>query len=157
MKPIRSAALAVALAVLALAGFSYASFARQEAPPAKEFHKANRETIHAYIMLIRLRGDLLGRFKDTGEWPDDKEANAALAGHSKYWQERLAAGQALFAAGMQGDYWDNVAFIVFEAPSIEKAREIVAADPAVKAYVFEAQVRPLDVHFISDKYSVEPQ
>lgn len=143
-----------AMAVLVLSPFS---IARQvEKPPGQEFRQANKKTIHAYIMLIRLRSDLLGRWKDTGKWPDDKKANRALQEHSKYWQERLKGGQALVAAGMNGDYWDNVAFIIFEAPSIEEARKIVAADPAVKAYVFQAQVRPLDVHFISDKYSVAP-
>jgi hypothetical protein len=28
----------------------------------------------------------------------------------------------------------------------------VKADPAVKSYVFQAQVRPFDVSFITDKY-----
>ena len=80
----------------------------------------------------------------------------ALAGHSNYWKEKLAEGHALMAAGMDGDYWDNAAFIVFEAASLDEARAIAAADPAVKAYVFQAQVRPLTVHFISDKYSAAP-
>ena len=53
---------------------------------------------------------------------------------------------------MKGDYWDNVAMIVFEAESEEQAQQIVKADPAVKAYVFQAQVRPFDVSFITDKY-----
>jgi uncharacterized protein YciI len=53
---------------------------------------------------------------------------------------------------MKGDYWDNVALIVFEAESEEPAQKIVKADPAVKAYVFQGQVRPFDVSFITDKY-----
>jgi uncharacterized protein YciI len=51
--------------------------------------------------------------------------------------------------------WDNVALIVFEAASQDEAEEIVAKDPAVKAYVFQSQVRPFDVHFISNKYSAD--
>jgi uncharacterized protein YciI len=48
-----------------------------------------------------------------------------------------------------------VALIVFEAKSLEEAERIVKSDPAVKAYVFQAQVRPFDVQFISDKYCAE--
>ena len=60
---------------------------------------------------------------------------------------------ALLAGGMNGDYWDNVALIVFEADSEAEAQRIVKDDPAVKSYVFQAQVRPFDVSFISNKYS----
>jgi uncharacterized protein YciI len=42
--------------------------------------------------------------------------------------------------------------IVFKAESEEQAQKIVKADPAVKAYVFQAQVRSFDVNFITDKY-----
>ena len=121
----------------------------------QRYEKANPESIKAFIMLIRLRHDLLGKFQDTGEWPDDPEANAALKGHSEYWAEQLASGTALFAGGMEGEYWDNAAFIVFEAESLEAAQRIVAQDPAVESYVFEAQVRPFTVHFISNKYGSE--
>ncbi|HET9483850.1 MAG TPA: YciI family protein [Xanthomonadales bacterium] len=120
--------------------------------PAPRYARANEKPIASYIVLLRLRYDLYGKWRDTGKWPDDPAANEALAGHGKYWQEQLGRGNALLAAGMKDDYWDNVAFVIFEAESLEKAKAIVAADPAVKAYVFQAQVRPLDVHFISDKY-----
>jgi len=43
--------------------------------------------------------------------------------------------------------------IVFEAGSQEEADALVAADPAVKAFVFQAQARPFDIRFISNKYS----
>ena len=106
-------------------------------------------------MLIRLRWDLFGRWRDTGEWPNDPEANTALGGHSRYWQQQLAAGRAVLGGGMKGDFWDNTAVIIFEASSEEEANEIVANDPAVKAYVFQAQVRPFQVHFISNKFQVK--
>jgi uncharacterized protein YciI len=53
---------------------------------------------------------------------------------------------------MDGDYWDNVAMIIFEAGSEKEAKELVANDPAVKAYVFQAQVRPFDVTAITNKF-----
>ena len=59
------------------------------------------------------------------------------------------------AGGMKGDYWDNVAMIVFEAGSEEEARRIAREDPAVKSYVFQAQVRPFDVSFLTNKFQSE--
>ena len=117
------------------------------------YDKANKEDIHAYVMLIRLRGDLYAKWKSTGKWPDDKEANQALAEHSRYWHDKLKDGQAILAGGMDGDYWDNVALIIFEANSQSQAEATVAADPAVKAYIFRAQVRPFTVHFITSKFA----
>ena len=122
------------------------------AEPQKSYAQANKKKIDAYIVLLRLRHDLFLKWKETGKWPDDKEANAALSGHSAYWAKQLGQGRAILAGGMKGDYWDNVAMIVFEAESEEQAQQIVKADPAVKAYVFQAQVRPFDVSFITDKY-----
>jgi len=121
--------------------------------PGGEYREANRETISAYIVLLRLRYDLYGKWKATGIWPDDSEAREALAGHSRYWSGMVRKGTALFAGGMGGDYWDNAALIVFEAESMEAAQEIANQDPAVKAFVFQAEVRPFDVHYISNKYS----
>jgi len=119
--------------------------------------RANKEEIKAYIVLIRLRGDLFDKWKATGTWPDDEAANRALTAHSQYWDAQLKSGLAILAGGMNGDYWDNVALIVFEADSMAAAESIVKNDPAVKAYVFQAQVRPFDVHFITNKFSVSPQ
>ena len=45
----------------------------------REFAKANKEQLEAYVVLLRLRHDLYLKWKDTGKWPDDKQANAALA------------------------------------------------------------------------------
>lgn len=123
------------------------------AAKAVEYAKMNRGTIASYVMLIRLRGDLYAKWKATGKWPEDADANKALAAHGTYWQDQLKAGRALFAGGMKGEYWDNMALIVFEAGSQQEADALVAADPAVKAFVFQAQARPFDVHFISNKYS----
>jgi uncharacterized protein YciI len=119
------------------------------------FAKANKQKLDAYVMLIRLRHDLYLRWKETGKWPDDKKANAALAAHGEYWSKQLKAGKALLAGGMKGDYWDNVALIIFEAGSQAEADLIAKDDPAVRAYVFQAQVRPFDVSFISNKYQTE--
>ncbi len=121
----------------------------------REFAKANKQKIEAYVVLLRLRHDLYLKWKETGRWPDDKEANAALAGHGEYWAKQLKAGSALMAGGMKGDYWDNAALIVFEAGSQAEAEQIVKQDPAVRTYVFQAQVRPFDVHFLSNKYQAK--
>jgi uncharacterized protein YciI len=118
----------------------------------REFGKANKQQLEAYVVLLRLRHDLYLRWKDTGKWPDDKQANAALAEHGKYWSKQLKAGRALMAGGMKGDYWDNAALIIFEAGSQAEAEQIVKDDPAVRAYVFQAQVRPFEVIFLSNKY-----
>lgn len=139
-------------AAVGVAAASTASAQQPETAGPRAFAKANKQKIEAYVVLLRLRHDLFLRWKDTGKWPDDKEANAALAGHGVYWQEQLAKGRAVLAGGMKGDYWDNAALIVFEAASEAEAREIVGNDPAVKAYVFQAQVRGFDVHFLTNKY-----
>ena len=123
---------------------------RAEPPPA--YAKGNKQKIEAYVVLLRLRHDLFLRWKESGKWPDDKEANAALAAHGKYWATQLGEGRAILAGGMDGDYWDNVALIVFEAESEEQAQKIVKADPAVRAFIFQAQVRPFGVSFITNKY-----
>lgn len=121
------------------------------------FGRANPSPINAFVMLIRLRTDLYSRWKATGHWPDDAAANAALSAHSQYWAQQLRRGRALFAGGMDGDYWDNIALIVFEARSQSEAEAIAAGDPAVRSYVFQVQVRPFDVHFITNKFDVSPQ
>lgn len=114
--------------------------------------KANPKQLNAYVMLLRLRYDLFGKWKATGVWPDDPAANKVLGEHSKYWDEQLKSGRAIFAGGMNGEYWDNAAMIVFEAPSQQEAEAMAKNDPAVKAYVFQAQVRPFDVSFLTNKF-----
>ena len=143
--------------VAAVAGATYIALGQQPkaTEPPRAFAKANKQKIDAYVVLLRLRHDLFLKWKETGKWPDDKDANKALAGHGEYWQKQLKDGHAVLAGGMKGDYWDNVALIVFEAGSEAEANEIVKNDPAVKAYVFQAQVRPFDVQFITNKYQTE--
>jgi len=52
------------------------------------------------------------------------------------------------AGGMRGEYWDNVAMIIFRAQSESEAKQLVQQDPAVRAHVFQAQVRGFDVSWI---------
>lgn len=115
--------------------------------------KANKEKISAYVVLLRLRGDIYAKWKETGVWSADPEADKALDGHSMYWAQQLKAGHAITAGAMDGDYWDNVALIVFEAASSEEAESIVKADPAVRAHVFQAQVRPFNVFWLTNKFN----
>lgn len=114
--------------------------------------KANNAKIQAYVVLLRLRWDIYAKWKETGVWPDDAEANKALEGHSAYWTQQLKSGRAITAGAMNGDYWDNAAIIVFEAASPEEAETIMKNDPAVKAHVFQAQVRPFDVFWVTNKF-----
>ncbi len=155
-KRTRIFAYALGTTLLLVAGVQLTR-ARQPTPaatnPPRAYAKANDRPLSAYVVLLRLRHDLFLKWKDTGKWPDDKDANKALAAHSEYWSQQLKDGKALFAGGMNGDYWDNAALIVFEAESEAQAQRIVKEDPAVQAYVFQAQVRPFNVSFISNKYT----
>ena len=117
--------------------------------------KANKEKISAYVVLLRLRGDIYTKWKETGVWPAEPEADKAIGGHSMYWAQQLKAGHAITAGAMDGDYWDNFALIVFEAASSEEAESIVRADPAVRAHVFQAQVRPFNVFWLTNKFNVD--
>jgi len=128
--------------------------AQAPAPPAEKncVGKANKAKIQAYIVLLRLRYDIYAKWKETGVWPDDPEANKALEGHSAYWAQQLKSGRAITAGAMNGDYWDNAAIIVFEAASPGEAETIMKNDPAVKAHVFQAQVRPFDVFWVTNKF-----
>ena len=116
------------------------------------YGKSNPDVLNAYIMLIRLRHDLYLRWQDTGIFPDEPGVSEALNGHSNYWAEQLREGRMLFGGGMEGEFWDNVAMIVFSADSLEEAETIVNNDPAVKSYVFQAQVRPFRVNTITNKF-----
>lgn len=139
------------LLIAAFSLFLLASFGAQGDGSAT-FSKAHSGHRDGFIVLLRLRYDLFARWKATGKWPDDQAANAALDGHVKYWDEQVRIGNALLAGGMKGDYWDNVAMIIIDAPNEEAAKAIVNGDPAVKAYVFQAQVRPFDTQWVSTKY-----
>lgn len=44
---------------------------------------------------------------------------------------------------------------MFEGGSEAEAQKIARNDPAVKAYVLQAQVRPFDVHLLTNKYQPE--
>lgn len=126
-------------------------------PAAPSIGRANPHKISAYAVLLRLRTDIYLKWKATGQWPSDPTVDQALDGHSQYWEKQLQAGRAVFAGAMGGDYWDNVALVIFEADSLEQAQQLAADDPAVKAYAFQAQVRPFDVFWITNKYGVGGQ
>lgn len=138
-----------------------ASFATAEGdttrPPGQAFSRANPHKISAFVVLLRLRTDVYLKWKATGQWPSDPMLDQALDGHTRYWEQQLKVGHALLAGAMGGDYWDNVALVVFEAASLEQAQQIADADPAVKAYAFQAQVRPFDVFWITNKYGTATQ
>jgi hypothetical protein len=62
------------------------------------------------------------------------------------------AGRAVITGGMNGDDWDNVALIILDVATEAEAKALVAADPPIKAYVFQAQVRPFDTGWVSTKF-----
>ena len=141
------------LALLTLAAGAIAQATPSAAPQSGRSHASAFEgPRRAFVMLIRLRHDLWLRYRQTGTWPDDAEANAALNGHVAYWRSQLAAGPALFAGTMEGDFWDNASIIVFEAASLEAAQAMVDADPAVRSFVFQAQVRPFTIHWMTNRF-----
>jgi len=114
--------------------------------------RANPKKVSAYVMLLRLRWDLFAKWKETGKWQADEETDKALDAHAEYWTKQLKEGRAILAGGMNGDYWDNVAMIIFEATSLQEAETLAKNDPAVKAYAFQAQVRPFDVLWLTNKF-----
>lgn len=136
-----------ALAVILCAGLPH--IAHSEEAPKAEAAKPNP----TWIVLLRLRYDLYARWKAEGKWPDDKAANAALEAHSQYWKQKQMEGSVILAGGMDGDYWDNSAQIIFRAPDKAAADAIVAADPAVKAYAFQAQIRPFTISILPSNSS----
>jgi uncharacterized protein YciI len=101
--------------------------------------RANKTKIQAYLMLPRLRWDLYAKWKETGVWQANAETDRALDAHSEYWAKQLKDGRAVLAGAMNGDFWDNVALIVFEAASLEEAETLTKNDPALKAYAFQAR------------------
>jgi uncharacterized protein YciI len=116
--------------------------------------RANPHKLSAYVVLLRLRTDVYLKWKATGVWSADPDTDKALEAHSAYWDAQLKAGHAILAGAMGGDYWDNVAMVIFEADSLKDAERIANEDPAVKAYAFQAQVRPFDVFFLTNKYGL---
>ena len=97
------------------------------APPAQIktcIDRANKAKISAYVMLLRLRWDLFAKWKETGVWSADAETDKVLDAHAEYWARQLKEGRAILAGGMNGDYWDNVAMIIFEATSQEEAETL---------------------------------
>jgi len=139
---------------LATMGFLGTAVGDSPAPASQTFGRANPHKVSAYVVLLRLRTDIYLKWKTTGKWPSDPTVDQALDGHSQYWEQQLKAGHALLAGAMGGDYWDNVALVVFEAESLEQAQQVAQADPAVKAFAFQAQVRPFDVFWLTNKYTV---
>lgn len=143
--------------VLAAMGFLATPGQDSVSAEGQAFGRANPHKISGYVVLLRLRTDIYLKWKATGKWPSDPMVDQALDGHSQYWEQQLKAGRAVLAGAMGGDYWDNSALVVFEAESLEQAQQIAEADPAVKAYAFQVQVRPFDVFWVTNKYSVAGQ
>lgn len=155
---LRSAAMIGLLGVWLMAGLPRALGQNATPAPTKNcVGKANKAKISAYVMLLRLRWDLYAKWKETGKWPSDPETDKALDAHSEYWAKQLKQGRAILAGGMNGDYWDNVALIIFEATSLQEAEALAKNDPAVKVYAFQAQVRPFDVHWLTNKFQPDAQ
>jgi hypothetical protein len=72
------------------------------------------------------------------DWP---ESSKDTRKQTTRWMRRPNPGQsnskrrgAILAGGMNGDYWDNVAMIIFEASSQDEAKTLAKYDCAAKAY-----------------------
>ena len=46
--------------------------------------------------------------------------------------DQRAAGRAVFAGGMNGDYWDNVAIIILDVPTKSEAKGVGRRRPSGK-------------------------
>ncbi len=79
----------------------------------------------------------MAKWKDTGKGPGDPEANKALDAHSEYWSKQRKAGRALLAGGMNGDYWDNVAFMHWLTNKFQPGAETCEEPPIPPNSAFE--------------------
>ena len=84
------------------------------------------------------------------EGPTEQEALAVQA-HFQYLQGLVEAGIVLMAGRTLTSDEHTFGIVVFEANSEEAAKEIVAADPAVKAEVMRAELFPYSVALWSQK------
>jgi hypothetical protein len=96
MKMLASAMAAMSLAMAAPAHATEAPSGNDA--PAPAYRSELPKQLPAWIMLMRLRYDLYGRWKATGKWPDDPDANKALDAHSAYWDDQLKRGRAVLGA-----------------------------------------------------------
>lgn len=81
----------------------------------------------------------------TAESPTPEEASI-VSEHFEYLKAKLEKGE-LYLAGRTMDE-DPLGIGVFEAESLEAAREFVANDPAVKHQVMTAELRPYRIALI---------
>jgi hypothetical protein len=81
------------------------------------------------------------------------KTDKALDGYAEYWAKQLKDGRAILAGAMGGDYWDNAALVIFEAATLEEVETMARNDLAMKAHAFQAQVRPFDVFWESNKFT----
>jgi uncharacterized protein YciI len=87
--------------------------------------------------------ELLPPYKDRSNWTE--QTNKTLGAHWNYLVEQNSKGIIKMVARTDYsiDNEDNRGIAVFEAESIEKAREIMANDPCIKNAVMTAKVHPL--------------
>jgi len=81
--------------------------APENTPSKNGIGRANKTNVSADVVVLRLRWDLYAKWKQTGVWPDDAEANKALEGHSGHGMQPRKQGRAIFAGAMEGEYWDH--------------------------------------------------
>ncbi|HET7585861.1 MAG TPA: YciI family protein [Gemmatimonadaceae bacterium] len=101
-------------------------------------HIADPRQVPSGIFLYTLRPARLAMLTE-GPTPEEQ----ALAGrHWMYSQELLSRGVLVFAGRTPTRDTSTFAVVVIRAPSLDAAREIAEADPAVAGGVFRAELFP---------------
>ena len=75
------------------------------------------------------------------------EEEARIVGEHYEYLKRLRAEGRLVLAGPSALPGDTFGLGIFDQKDRADVEAIVAADPAVKTYVFQAQVRPFGLHW----------
>lgn len=92
-----------------------------------------------FIYVIRLTE----KYWQESAW--DQDASNTVQAHFKHLQDMLADGKLVFAGRTEIEPDKTFGIVVFEAASIEEAKETAQNDPAVKAGIMSVEVFPYKI------------
>ncbi|HMV51057.1 MAG TPA: YciI family protein [Blastocatellia bacterium] len=125
MKLKKIAAMTVLLFVCTVTAFAQLKQAKQESKPEPDHTKMPQFELETYQLGFLRKGPNHG----TGT---KEEADKIQAGHMAN-INKMAVDGKLFAAGPMGDNGDLRGIFIFRGISLEEAKALAAADPAIKA------------------------
>jgi len=110
----------------------------------KGFSEDNKQ----FIYVLRYTDEFKKAIKWTGK------VNEIVREHVSY-LKTLMDEQNGYIAGRTSNIYDPELFglIIFDAPNIEKAKEIMENDPLIKNNIMQGTVNPFNVVFVKDKKS----